>query len=58
MLLRVALVLCVLAGQARGDTKQPRSCSDVRQFYNEKGFAATGVPQAAISGEWKRYPSL
>ncbi|XP_036411794.1 glypican-1b [Colossoma macropomum] len=54
MLLRVALVLCVLAGQARGDSKQPRSCSDVRQFYSGKGFAPGGVPQAAISGEHLR----
>ncbi|XP_072524713.1 glypican-1b [Salminus brasiliensis] len=54
MLLRVALVLCVLAGQARGDSKQPKSCSDVRQFYNAKGFPLNGVPQAEISGEHLR----
>uniref|UniRef100_A0A8B9KUJ7 Glypican-1 n=1 Tax=Astyanax mexicanus TaxID=7994 RepID=A0A8B9KUJ7_ASTMX len=54
MLLRVALVLCALAGAARGDSRQPRSCADLRQFYSGNGFSLSGVPQAEISGEHLR----
>lgn len=54
LLLRVALVLCALACAARGDSRQPRSCADLRQFYSGHGYPLSGVPQAEISGEHLR----
>lgn len=50
----VALVLlCALTGLVFGDSK-PKTCSDIRQFYNSKGFNLNGVPQTEISGEHLR----
>ncbi|XP_051554255.1 glypican-1b [Myxocyprinus asiaticus] len=49
----VLLVLCALSGPLRGESK-PKTCSDLRQFYNSKGFNLNGVPQSEISGEHLR----
>ncbi|XP_058489657.1 glypican-1-like [Solea solea] len=51
-----ALALCSLTAPACGDkgTSKARSCSDIRQFYNGKGFPLDGVPQFEISGEHLR----
>ncbi|XP_051985223.1 glypican-1-like [Xyrauchen texanus] len=49
----VLLVLCALSGPVRGESK-PKACSDLRQFYNSKGFNLNGVPQSEISGEHLR----
>ncbi|CAK6969485.1 glypican-1b [Scomber scombrus] len=51
-----ALALCSLTATAYGDkgTSKARSCSDIRQFYNGKGFPVDGVPIAEISGEHLR----
>ncbi|KAK3534168.1 hypothetical protein QTP86_002319 [Hemibagrus guttatus] len=53
---RLALVLCVLAGavSAESATAKSRSCAAFRQFYTLKGFSMIGVPQAQISGEHLR----
>ncbi|KAG7319740.1 hypothetical protein KOW79_016883 [Hemibagrus wyckioides] len=53
---RLALVLCVLAGavSAESASGKSRSCAAFRQFYNTKGFSMSGVPQAQISGEHLR----
>ncbi|KAG7457054.1 hypothetical protein MATL_G00242390 [Megalops atlanticus] len=51
-----AFLLFVLAAPVFGDNAsgKARSCSDVRQFYNGKGFSLSGVPQTEISGEHLR----
>ncbi|XP_064194361.1 glypican-1-like [Anguilla rostrata] len=51
-----AFLFCVFIGPVFGDnvSSKARSCSDVRQFYNGKGFSLSGVPQAEISGEHLR----
>ncbi|XP_029930449.1 glypican-1b [Myripristis murdjan] len=51
-----ALALCSLTAPAYGDkgTSKARSCSDMRQFYNAKGFPLDTVPQSEISGEHLR----
>lgn len=51
-----ALAVCSLTAPAFGDkgTSKARSCSDIRQFYNGKGFSLDGVPQSEISGEHLR----
>ncbi|KAI5615305.1 glypican 1b precursor [Silurus asotus] len=56
MEVRVALVLCVLAGavSAESASGKSRSCSAFRQFYSSKGFSLSGVPQTQISGEHLR----
>ncbi|KAK7945675.1 hypothetical protein WMY93_001403 [Mugilogobius chulae] len=46
-----ALVVAVLGEKG---TSKARSCSDIRQFYNGKGFTLEGVPQSEISGEHLR----
>ncbi|KAB5535691.1 hypothetical protein PHYPO_G00120910 [Pangasianodon hypophthalmus] len=53
---RLALVLCVLAGavSAESATGKSRSCTAFRDFYSSKGFSMSGVPQAQISGEHLR----
>ncbi|XP_068615418.1 glypican-1-like, partial [Brachionichthys hirsutus] len=45
-----------LMAPACGDkgASKARSCSDIRQFYNGKGFSLDGVPQFEISGEHLR----
>lgn len=45
----VLVLLCALTGLVFGDSK-PKTCSDIRQFYNSKGFNLNGVPQTVISG--------
>lgn len=45
------LCLCLGLGPVRG---ADRSCSDLRQFYTNKGFTLAGVPQSEISGEHLR----
>lgn len=49
----VALALSSLTAPASGDkgTSKARSCSDIRQFYDGKGFPLDGVPQSEISGK-------
>ncbi len=47
----VLVLLCALTGLVFGDSK-PKTCSDIRQFYNSKGFNLNGVPQTVISGRW------
>ncbi|KAF7692574.1 glypican-1b [Silurus meridionalis] len=56
MEVRVALVLCVLAGavSAESASGKSRSCSAFRQFYSSKSFSLSGVPQTQISGEHLR----
>ncbi|KAJ8390340.1 hypothetical protein AAFF_G00107340 [Aldrovandia affinis] len=51
-----AFLLCVGTVPVFGDnaSSKARSCSDVRQFYNGKGFSLSGVPQTEISGEHLR----
>ncbi|XP_076001106.1 glypican-1b [Genypterus blacodes] len=51
-----ALALCSITAPVYGDkgSSKARSCSDVRQFYNGKGFSLDGVPQSEISGEHLR----
>ncbi|KAM8839525.1 glypican-1b [Synchiropus picturatus] len=51
-----ALSLCCLTAPSYGDkgTSKARSCSDIRQFYNGKGFPLDGVPLSEISGEHLR----
>ncbi|KAK7163602.1 hypothetical protein R3I93_007605 [Phoxinus phoxinus] len=49
----VLMLLCALTGLVFGDSK-PKTCSDIRQFYNSKGFNLNGVPQTEISGEHLR----
>ncbi|XP_047445101.1 glypican-1b [Mugil cephalus] len=51
-----ALALCSLTAPASGDkgTGKARSCSDIRQFYSDKGYPLDGVPQSEISGEHLR----
>ncbi|XP_067308762.1 glypican-1b [Pseudorasbora parva] len=49
----VLVLLCALTGLVFGDSK-PKTCSDIRQFYNSKGFNLNGVPQTEISGEHLR----
>uniref|UniRef100_A0A8C1IRU0 Glypican-1 n=4 Tax=Cyprinus carpio TaxID=7962 RepID=A0A8C1IRU0_CYPCA len=46
----VLVFLCALTGLVFGDSK-PKTCSDIRHFYINKGFNLNGVPQTAISGE-------
>ncbi|KAF5891556.1 glypican-1-like [Clarias magur] len=55
---RLALVLCVLAGAASADSAsgKSRSCAAFQQFYSNKGFSLGVVPQAPISGECLRKP--
>jgi len=45
----VLVLLCALTGLVFGDSK-PKACSDIRHFYNSKGFNLNGVPQTEISG--------
>ncbi|XP_043119805.1 glypican-1b [Puntigrus tetrazona] len=49
----VPVLLCALAGLVFGDSK-PKTCSDIRHFYNNNGFNLNGVPQTVISGEHLR----
>ncbi|XP_006002732.1 glypican-1 [Latimeria chalumnae] len=35
-------------------TSKPKSCSEVRQLYNSKGYSLNGVPHTEISGEHLR----
>uniref|UniRef100_A0A8C7LIQ9 Glypican-1 n=1 Tax=Oncorhynchus kisutch TaxID=8019 RepID=A0A8C7LIQ9_ONCKI len=52
----MALLICALAVPGFGDmgSGKAQSCSDIRQFYNGKGFSLNGVPQSEISGEHLR----
>ncbi|KAK2822361.1 hypothetical protein Q5P01_022426 [Channa striata] len=52
----VALALGSLSAPTYGDkgTGKARSCSDIRNFYQGKGFSLDGVPQSEISGEHLR----
>ncbi|XP_028987313.1 glypican-1b [Betta splendens] len=52
----VALALGSLAAPGSGDKSfsKARSCSDIRLFYDGKGFPLDGVPQSEISGEHLR----
>lgn len=45
----VLVLLCALTGLVFGDSK-PKTCSDIRHFYNSKGFNLNGIPQTVISG--------
>uniref|UniRef100_A0A672RTX6 Glypican-1 n=1 Tax=Sinocyclocheilus grahami TaxID=75366 RepID=A0A672RTX6_SINGR len=45
----VLVLLCALTGLVFGDSK-PKTCSDIRHFYNSKGFNLNGVPHTVISG--------
>nr|XP_055059609.1 glypican-1b [Misgurnus anguillicaudatus] len=47
------LVLCAFTGTVFGDAKA-RTCTDLRHFYNTKGFNGDGVPHTEISGEHLR----
>ncbi|XP_073704612.1 glypican-1b [Garra rufa] len=49
----VLVLLCAFTGLVFGDSK-PKTCSDIRHFYNSKGFNLNGVPQTVISGEHLR----
>ncbi|XP_026176237.1 glypican-6a isoform X1 [Mastacembelus armatus] len=53
---RLQVALCTLSvlSLSSGGESKARSCSDVRQAYNAKGFSLVNVPHQEISGEHLR----
>ncbi|XP_022623604.1 glypican-6-like [Seriola dumerili] len=52
--LQVALCTLSLLSLSSGGESKARSCSEVRQAYNAKGFSLVNVPHQEISGEHLR----
>ncbi|KAM7424310.1 hypothetical protein PAMA_000581 [Pampus argenteus] len=52
--LQVALCTLSVVSLSFGGESKARSCSDVRQAYNAKGFSLVNVPHQEISGELPR----
>lgn len=48
--LQVALCTLSLLSLSSGGESKARSCSEVRQAYNAKGFSLVNVPHQEISG--------
>uniref|UniRef100_A0A3Q1H6Q6 Glypican-6-like n=1 Tax=Acanthochromis polyacanthus TaxID=80966 RepID=A0A3Q1H6Q6_9TELE len=53
---RLQVALCTLSvlSLSSGGESKARSCSEVRQAYNAKGFSLVNVPHQEISGEHLR----